>query len=848
VAERITVGGRRERGRAKSQLQAADVTTAGTLLAKAAMSLLGCRTNDEVFRVAGDFLGNLCPGAVVILNDVSPDGEHLITRDVVGLDRASLSVAEDLAGFSILDMSSPIDPRFRSAMLRGVLTRVPEGFVEFALSEVPPEIGAQLAEHLGICDVYTIGIADGDSVRGNIHVFTRSPECVVPADIVESFAHECFSVLEGISKTESLARAARYSQELFERAPLGYQSLDENGCFLDVNDAWLETLGYKRDQVIGRWFGDFLAPDFRDSFRERFPIFKEQGQIHSEFEMMHANGTRHFIAFEGRIGYGPDGGFARTHCILTDITERRCAEQLLRESEDKFKYLFEHSVVAISLTTPDGYLRVNQAFLDMVGYTREELDRGTKWQQLTHPEDVPVTEVLIARVISGTIPSARFVKRYVHKDGHTIWADVSTALRRDADGNPLYFMTSIIDITESKLAQMALEKSRDMIVNLTATVPGVVYQYELRPDGSSAFPFATRGMNDIYEVTPEEVREDASLVFTRLHPDDADRVSELIFESARSLDPFRCEFRVVLPRQGLRWRLSHALPQRTEEGGTLWHGVIQDITDFKLAEEELARYREHLEELVAERTRELQEANMALAAATTAKSEFLASMSHELRTPLNSIIGFGTLLEQGVGGPLNDEQLHHIQLVNASGKHLLSLVNDILDLSRIESGKTIVRLESFDARSLVSAALEMVRPMAATKNIELISTSDDKVGSLTSDSRLVNQILANLLSNAVKFTDSGSVTTRAYVDGDHTVFAVSDTGKGIPTDDLPHIMERFYQVSPGISATIEGAGLGLAISARLADMLGATIDVESELGVGSTFTLRVPTEPGSPDE
>lgn len=268
-------------------------------------------------------------------------------------------------------------------------------------------------------------------------------------------------ITELVEDREALRQSESRFVSLFEQAPLGYQSLDEDGHFLAVNEMWLETLGYTREEVIGTWFGDFLAPEFVDGFRERFPMFKARGAIHSEFEMMHKDGSRRIIAFEGRIGHNPDGTFQKTHCILSDITERKRAETALTESEEKYRFLFERSAVAQSMTSLTGELAVNPAFCEMLGFAQAELADSTTWMSLTHPDDVADNRRLLEAILAGEQDSARFEKRYLHKDGQVVWVDVSTSLRRDAGGEPLYFVTTMLDITERKQTQDALIESED---------------------------------------------------------------------------------------------------------------------------------------------------------------------------------------------------------------------------------------------------------------------------------------------------------------------------------------------------------------------------------------------------
>lgn len=257
------------------------------------------------------------------------------------------------------------------------------------------------------------------------------------------------------------------------------------------------------------------------------------------------------------------------------------------------------------------------------------------------------------------------------------------------------------------------------------------------------------------------------------------------------------------------------------------------LTTLAERESELVEYRGHLEQLVEARTLKLQEA-------TQAKTRFLAKMSHELRTPLNSIIGFSGTMKQGLAGPLNDEQLTQLEMINKSGKHLLSLIDDVLDISRVEAGRTELHITRFSPVERAEEVVQIAGPLALDKGISLKVETAGDVDAMESDDGKITQILLNLIGNAIKFTDAGAVTLRVSRYDDHIEFAVTDTGPGIGPETLPRVFEAFIQgdfvdgIGPG------GAGLGLAISEEFASLLGGHIHVASELGVGSTFTLHVP--------
>jgi len=257
---------------------------------------------------------------------------------------------------------------------------------------------------------------------------------------------------------------------------------------------------------------------------------------------------------------------------------------------------------------------------------------------------------------------------------------------------------------------------------------------------------------------------------------------------------------------------------------------------------ELRELNREMEKRIQDRTAELAEATEKAQAADRTKSAFLATMSHELRTPLNSIIGFTGILLQELAGPLNEEQEKQLTMVRNSSRHLLALINDILDISKIEASQLSLSETTFFIREAVEKAVEIVRPMAEGKGLDIRLEITADIGEVRTDRRRFEQIALNLLTNAVKFTDEGAVGVNCRREGDWYVLAVTDTGIGIRREEIAGLFRPFHQIDTGTARKHEGTGLGLAICKKLTKMMGGDIAVESAFGRGSTFTVRFPAE------
>ncbi len=485
-------------------------------------------------------------------------------------------------------------------------------------------------------------------------------------------------------------------------------------------------------------------------------------------------------------------------------------------------------------------LQVSQNVAEILGYTPDEMVIQTfQYDSIIHPEDANrVANESLAYRKQG-IQQYNQSYRLQTKSGTYRWFYDQTRCITDRQGQIIQHRGYLVDQTPLKEIEEELTRRDQLLTKLSQQVPGAIYQYHLYPDGTSCFPYASDGIFHVFEVRADEVKTDASLAFTRIHPEDLDRVSASIQSSADTMKIWQEEFRVILPERGLRWLQGTARPENQADGSILWHGYLEDITARKKAEEKLQEYAKMLEQ----QNVELDLAAYQAEQATRAKSQFLANMSHEIRTPMNGIMGFLQLLEET---EMDLQQAKYIDYIMTSSETLLSLINDILDLSKIESGKMELEAIPFDLRSTLEDVVLPQSYRGHSKNIELhLQLYAGLPHRVKGDPTRLRQILTNLVSNAVKFTETGTVTVECRMKSETETIGiveiqVRDTGIGIPKETQEHIFEAFTQADASNTREYGGSGLGLAITRDLVKLMDGEIAVDSAPGEGSTFTVTLP--------
>ncbi len=751
----------------------------------------------------------------------------------------------------------------------------------------------------------------------------------------------------------------RLLESLFYDAPLPFHETDRLGRIRRVNRAECELLGYSAAELIGKSVWDLCVPDEREAHRQatlsklaaRLPVKAVERQV------IRGDGQTITVRLFERLVFDRRGEAAGLRTAVLDATSVHRTERALKESEARYRNLFENAPIGIYRTTPEGrILLANPALLEMLGYDSfEQLAQVNLEQHGSQPKyDRDAFKQTLER--DGEVRGQEAI--WICPDGREMHIRQSARVVRDDSGRTVYYEGVVEDITERKRAEAEKNEMSGKLKAVVHASPLAIYS--LDPDGTvrswnpaaerifgwreaevlgqrlPAVPEASlanfqqrlRQLETGQALTLERtgVRKDgspiqlsiwmaplenaagaitgvlclASDITERKHDEQRLRESEErhreLFENAQDimfsldlngqflsanraaeqvtgysrqelvsmnmadlLSPQELEIarRAILEKLAgappsprtvvIRARDGHETPLEVKTRLVFAHGRPVSVEGIARDITERMRWQERLEQSARELQRKNEELSAALAAAreaTEAKSRFLANMSHEIRTPMNGVLGMADLL---LTTRLDPDQRDWCESIRQSAEALLTVINEILDISKIEAGRVALERERLDVRELLAGVEAMLRVPAQRKKVELTATMAEEVPRwVWGDAARLRQVLTNLAGNAVKFTDQGAVAISAEVREEALRFQVVDTGIGIETEQAGRLFQSFTQGDSSTTRKYGGTGLGLAICRQLVELMGGKLDFASEPGQGSTFWFSVPLE-AAPD-
>jgi PAS domain S-box-containing protein len=686
----------------------------------------------------------------------------------------------------------------------------------------------------------------------SLHILTKSGD-EIPVEISLNIISTQEGVLvaagvRDISERKRAQEALRESQRRFqiliERSRQGIL-VHRYGEIQFANQSFAEMLGYQTpEEIVALGSVEHWLPDDERARIKGYAEARLKGQTppnRYEFRVIRKDGSlawleNQSVALDWEGGRAILGEFA-------DVTARKDAQAALRESEQLYRSIIDNMQDTYYRADNVGKITmVSPSITSLLGYSVDEfIDINTLDLYVDQSDYETFRRAL--RESNGEIRDHRTIIR--HKDGTAVPVSTNIRYHANADGKVIGVEGTVRDMTERTKAEEALRRSDARFRNLLADASvgisirqgeKIVYANQALADiFGHARPEAILELDPIEEFVFEEDREKLRLI--RTNREKGDSVP----------DPFA--YRGMKEDGSAVW-VEQTVQEIWWDGSIAYLSFISDISWRRTLEEQVQRSREKLEERVQQRTEALraevierQQAEQSAETANRAKSEFLSSMSHELRTPLNAVLGFAQLLKSYPDQPLTEGQEANVDFILKGGEHLLTLVNEVLDLSRIETGKMTLSLESVDPADIITESISLIRPMAHQRGITITDvTAPDANTRILADRLRLKQILVNLLSNAVKYNiEKGSVTlTTALTSHGKFRINIADTGLGIPLEKRQEIFQPFARLRME-SEAVEGTGIGLAICKQLIEMMDGRIGLDSKIDVGSTFWFELPT-------
>ena len=766
---------------------------------------------------------------------------------------------------------------------------------------------------------------------------------------------------------QALTASERELRLIANNVPGPLSRVDRNQRYLFVNDVYQSIFGKQRFEIVGKTMAEMLPPELYRQVQPNIAKALMGERVTFESQFRFPSGEEHFTLMNYIPEFDEQRNVQGFIIVGVNITERRKVEKTLQDSERELRLIANNIPGPVSRVDKDlRYLFVNNYYQRFTGIPTEQM-LGRTIAEVIPKSTYQAAEPYIQKALAGEHVS--FETKVQFPSGETEIGLVYYVPDIDANGEVNGFVIIGLDISDRKKAEADKEEALNRVQKFASRLPGALYQFRMKPDGTTNFPYVSERLTSILGLDEDYLDKNPTDVFAKRHFDDHETIVNSIRRSAEQLTPWSLEFRIIQRDGSIHWISGNSIPEREEDGSTLWHGYITDITDRKHAEFELQIATEKLEQAQAvartgnwsfdaatgqthwskqmytvfgrspdlgalvypevldayhpddvplldsafletmtsgtpyslvqrikhksggyryvrcegrasrdevgninelfgtvtdvteemEREEALKVARKQAEVANRAKSEFLANMSHEIRTPLTAILGFTEVLrdeEKRIASIGNSterpecliDRSQTIDTITNAGNHLLAIINDILDLSKIEAD--MATCESIDT-SLIDLLRDMeglVRSTAKGKGIELTVVYRSLVPNrIYSDPGRLRQILWNLLGNAIKFTEEGKISLNISMGISESKplleIEVEDTGRGIPEDKIERLFQPFVQADNSVTRTHGGTGLGLHISKRFANLMGGDVTlVRSQFGKGSCFRLSIPVE------
>ncbi len=595
--------------------------------------------------------------------------------------------------------------------------------------------------------------------------------------------------------------------------------------------------GYRVEQwTAGRW-RQCLHPDECESVVRKFEWHLERRLDHNlEYRLVAASGR--VIWFRDIISFvtGEDGR-ELVRGLMIEIEEEKALEQALRESEARYRQAEQIAGLVHWSCRGGEAVHAKLTFSDqapsLFGLPLAELNLSTHEyvERIVHPADRERQHQEIAAMVAARVPEYKLDYRILRPDGSVAYIAEICREEYAPDGTWLGSFGILQDVTAQRNYEQALRESEARYRQAERIAKLVHWSVAFSPDGqwdNNAVTFSDSAV-EILGISEDERRmTNAEYIARLVHPDDRDlmQATSLKVIANRKVQS-SITYRIVRPDGCVRWVVEHNHHDYDEAGNRVCaFGIIQDITEQRQREAELSA------------------ACLRADVASRAKTQFLATMSHELRTPLNAIIGFSEVMKAEMVGPLGSEQYkEYASDIHGSGTFLLSIINELLDLSRIDAGELKLDEGLVDVGKIVTSSASLLRSKAAAKVVKLTHAANPDLPLLRGDARRLKQALLNLVSNAIKFTPAGgSVAISVSWSGEGLAIAVADSGIGIAREDLDRVLKPFVQVENWLARRHEGAGLGLAITKGICELHGGQLVLDSEIGKGTVARIVLPPE------